>query len=550
MPTREIRYRRRDELRAVAPGCGSDCAARRAGPGGGRRSADRRDHVVAWMRRPRRRGAARDPARVRVGDRADRAQHHRDHAHARPRRRAGDRIPLCRGRGPPARGHRTGRELWPAGGSARRAQHRTRRARTCRTGRRAARDPELPDHLELRAVREGVARRAAGDGPPAPAGRLRGSAYPRPRAARTRAQGAGGIRSHRRAARGGVVRRRRAVDRRPRRRRPPQRGRQAGRRAGPGGHDSAVGPPDLRQRARGLRAGAEGDRRRHPDARGRRGPVEPGGGPRTPRQSDAARLRARPPLQRVQRRTPRPAARAIRPRAGASAAIDRSARAPVDAKRRRAVVPRRHVVARRRPAGSNSTPPAMVALMTQDATHTIHTPDGPMAIYEAVPETPAASAVIVIQEAFGVNDYIRDVTRRFAAAGFHAVAPAMFHRAGGGTAPYDDFSQVMPLFRGVTDDGIVADVDATVDYLRKAGFDDDRIGIVGFCFGGRVTFLVATRRNLGAAVGFYGGGIVSSRLPFFQPLIGDAARLATPWFGLFGDADAGIPVSHVEQLRE
>jgi len=188
--------------------------------------------------------------------------------------------------------------------------------------------------------------------------------------------------------------------------------------------------------------------------------------------------------------------------------------------------------------------------MTQDPTHTIHTPDGSMAIYETVPETPAAGAVIVIQEAFGVNDYIRDVTRRFAAAGFHAVAPAMFHRAGGGTAPYDDFSQVMPLFRGVTDDGIVADVDATVDHLRKAGFDDDRIGIVGFCFGGRVTFLVATRRKLGAAVGFYGGGIVSSRLPFFQPLIGDAARLATPWLGLFGDADAGIPVSDVEQLRE
>jgi len=188
--------------------------------------------------------------------------------------------------------------------------------------------------------------------------------------------------------------------------------------------------------------------------------------------------------------------------------------------------------------------------MIQDATHTVHTPDGPMEVYEAVPETPAPGAVIVIQEAFGVNDYIRDVTRRFAAAGFHAVAPTMFHRAGGGTAPYDDFSKVMPLFRGVTDDGIVADVDATVGHLREAGFDDDRIGIVGFCFGGRVTFLVATRRRLGAAVGFYGGGIVSSRLPFFQPLIGDAARLATPWLGLFGDADAGIPVSDVEQLRE
>jgi len=188
--------------------------------------------------------------------------------------------------------------------------------------------------------------------------------------------------------------------------------------------------------------------------------------------------------------------------------------------------------------------------MTRDATHTVQTPDGPMDLYDAFSEQKPIGAVIVIQEAFGVNDYIRDVTRRFAAAGYHAVAPTMFHRAGGGTAPYDDFSKVMPLFRGVTDDGIVADVDATVGHLRAAGFDDAQIGIVGFCFGGRVTFLVATRRTLGAAVGFYGGGIVTQRMPFFQPLIGDTARLATPWLGLFGDADAGIPIADVEQLRE
>jgi carboxymethylenebutenolidase len=188
--------------------------------------------------------------------------------------------------------------------------------------------------------------------------------------------------------------------------------------------------------------------------------------------------------------------------------------------------------------------------MTRDATHTVQTPDGLMDLYDALPDQKPIGAVIVIQEAFGVNDYIRDVTRRFAAAGYHAVAPTMFHRAGGGSAPYDDFSKVMPFFRDVTDDGIVADVDATVGHLRAAGFDDTRIGIVGFCFGGRVTFLVSTRRRLGAAVGFYGGGIVSSRMPFFQPLIGDAARLATPWLGLFGDADGGIPIADVEQLRE
>ena len=187
--------------------------------------------------------------------------------------------------------------------------------------------------------------------------------------------------------------------------------------------------------------------------------------------------------------------------------------------------------------------------MTHESTHTVQTPDGPMEIHDVAPDTNPSSAVIVIQEAFGVNDYIRDVAGRFAAAGHRAVAPTMFHRAGGGTAPYDDFSKVMPLFKGLTDEGILTDVDATVAYLHDAGFDDRRIGIVGFCFGGRVTFLVATRRKLGAAVGFYGGGIVTARMPVFQPLIGDAEKLETPWLGLFGDADASIPVADVERLR-
>jgi carboxymethylenebutenolidase len=172
-----------------------------------------------------------------------------------------------------------------------------------------------------------------------------------------------------------------------------------------------------------------------------------------------------------------------------------------------------------------------------------------MRIYEAEPDGEARGAVIVVMEAFGVNEHIEDVTRRAAAAGYHAVAPDLFHRSGGGTAAYDDFSKVMELFAGVDDEGILADIDATIEHLHTAGFTDDRIGIVGFCFGGRVAFLVATRRALGAAVTFYGGGLVQSgRLPF-APLVGDAAQLATPWLGQFGDRDAGIPVEDVETLR-
>jgi carboxymethylenebutenolidase len=85
--------------------------------------------------------------------------------------------------------------------------------------------------------------------------------------------------------------------------------------------------------------------------------------------------------------------------------------------------------------------------------------------------------------------------------------------------------------------------------LESKGFNASRIGIVGFCFGGRVTFLVAARRPLGAAVGFYGGGIASKGHLPFDPLIDEATALQTPWLGLFGDADTGIPVDDVEALR-
>jgi carboxymethylenebutenolidase len=180
---------------------------------------------------------------------------------------------------------------------------------------------------------------------------------------------------------------------------------------------------------------------------------------------------------------------------------------------------------------------------------TLTTADGPMRLYSCVPDGGARRAMVVIQEAFGVNDHIEDVTRRFADAGYHAVAPALFHRAGGGTAPYDDFEQVFPLFEGLTDAGLLMDVSATVDHLHAQGFDDPAIGIVGFCMGGRVTFLVALELALGAAVGFYGGGIVTGRFPQFPPLVERVDELQTPWLGIFGDLDGSIPVEDVELLR-
>ena len=184
------------------------------------------------------------------------------------------------------------------------------------------------------------------------------------------------------------------------------------------------------------------------------------------------------------------------------------------------------------------------------AMRTVDTADGEMEIYEALPAHGGKAAVIVIQEAFGVNDHIQDVTRRFADAGYAAVAPAIFHRAGGGTADYKDFPEVMRLFSGLTDEGLLTDIDACLAHLSGLGYSASDTGIVGFCFGGRVAFLAAVRRELGAAVAFYPGGLVEPGPLPFPALVEEAGSLRTPWLGLFGADDPSIPSDQVNRLRD
>jgi len=155
----------------------------------------------------------------------------------------------------------------------------------------------------------------------------------------------------------------------------------------------------------------------------------------------------------------------------------------------------------------------------------------------------------VVQEAFGVNDHIEDVARRFAAAGWLAVAPHLFHRSGDPKLGYGDMPVAMGHMRALTADGILADIDAALDELRRRGIPPERTGVVGFCMGGTVTLVTATRRDVGAAVTFYGGGVTEGRFGF-GPLVEEAPGLRAPWLGLYGDLDQGIPVDGVEQLRQ
>jgi len=170
----------------------------------------------------------------------------------------------------------------------------------------------------------------------------------------------------------------------------------------------------------------------------------------------------------------------------------------------------------------------------------------PLSVHQ--PSGTAKGGVVVVQEAFGVNDHIEDVCRRLAAEGWVAVAPHLFHRSGDPKLGYGDLSQVMPHMQALTAEGVLADVDAATARLEAAGFPAARQGVVGFCMGGTVALVTGVERRVGAAVTFYGGGVTQGRFGF-APLVDEAPRLQAPWLGLFGDLDQGIPVADVEQLR-
>lgn len=140
----------------------------------------------------------------------------------------------------------------------------------------------------------------------------------------------------------------------------------------------------------------------------------------------------------------------------------------------------------------------------------------PMQAYVARPETAGPHAgLMVFQEAFGVNAHIRDVAERFAAERYVAIAPELFHRTApaGFEASYTDFAAVRSHMQVVTPQAAEADVHATYEWLRSnARVKQEEISCVGFCMGGRVSFIADSVVPLHAAVSFYGGGISTDSL--------------------------------------
>jgi len=157
----------------------------------------------------------------------------------------------------------------------------------------------------------------------------------------------------------------------------------------------------------------------------------------------------------------------------------------------------------------------------------------PMQAYVARPEGSGLhQGLMVFQEAFGVNGHIRDVTERFAEQGYVAIAPELFHRTAppGFDAGYSDFAAIRPHMQAVTPEASEADVRATYDWLHSnAQVKGNEISCVGFCMGGRVSFIADGVVPVHAAVSFYGGGIAPDLLDRAETL---QAPILLIWGGL------------------
>jgi len=179
-----------------------------------------------------------------------------------------------------------------------------------------------------------------------------------------------------------------------------------------------------------------------------------------------------------------------------------------------------------------------------------------MGAYLAVPEGQGPwPAVIVWMEIFGVNDHIRDVTRRFAAEGYLALAPDFFHRTGPGIQlAYDEagFEEGFKHLNALQADQMIADAKDALAYLRsRADVRGDKIGVTGFCIGGHMTYLTACETDVAAAAAYYGGGIAAPQGPGGGP----STLSRTPGIHgrivcFFGGKDAMIPQGQVDAIRQ
>src|SRR5579863_6099879 len=170
---------------------------------------------------------------------------------------------------------------------------------------------------------------------------------------------------------------------------------------------------------------------------------------------------------------------------------------------------------------------------------------GQFSAYLATPKSGKGPGIVVIQEIFGVNPWIRSVADRYAAAGYVAMAPDLFWRIQPGielTDRGEDFQKALGLMQKMDQDKAVQDIQATIDALRANPACSGKVGAVGYCLGGRLAYLTAARTNIDAAVGYYGVGI--------DGLIGEAGNIKKPLMLHIAEKDGFVPPPVQEKMKE
>jgi carboxymethylenebutenolidase len=194
--------------------------------------------------------------------------------------------------------------------------------------------------------------------------------------------------------------------------------------------------------------------------------------------------------------------------------------------------------------------------MQQQGSHTVAraefvaTGDGKRAYYAAPDGEGPFPAVLVFQEAFGVNGYVQSEVKRLAEHGYAGIAPDLFD---GKTYAYDDRESLMPRLQSLTDEGLLEHVRASVAYLgERTEAKKDPYGAVGFCMGGRLAVLTALElgERLAAASSFYGGGIAPKERRFFDPLVDRLGEVKAELLLLYGAEDQGIPPDEHGRIAE
>ena len=178
--------------------------------------------------------------------------------------------------------------------------------------------------------------------------------------------------------------------------------------------------------------------------------------------------------------------------------------------------------------------------------------DGEMPAYFARPKGASNPPVVLVaMEIFGLHEYVKDVTRRLAKLGAFAVAPDYYFRKGGDLTKITDMQQLLPIVNAKPDAELLSDLDATVAWAKSQGGDTSRLGIVGFCRGGRTVWEYAAHNPaLKAGVSFYGPPIDPPNPVWPKSPLQLAPEMKAPVLGLYGEADTGIPVSAVEALKK